>query len=102
MNKTNKVLGEIKQLTSMEIINKSFDGIPLFDMPFKQPFKFNIEISFSSLKGTCSFGLHLPSLYVKSEEVIEFSNIINQLTSIINQLNIALKHDYDKEWVKQS
>jgi len=101
MNKTDKVLKEIKQLTGMEIVNKSFDGIPLFDIPFKQPFKFNVRISYNSIRGMSSFELHFPSFYVKSDEVIEFSNTISQIAFIINQLNFALRQDYSEEWVKQ-
>lgn len=101
MNKLNKVLEDIKNLTGLEIINKSFEGVSLFNTSNQQPFKFDITIEFNGIKGLCSFELHFPSLYVKAEDITEFSNIINQVVSYINQLNAALKADYSSEWVKQ-
>lgn len=101
MNKTDKLLKEIKDITGIEIINKSREGIPLFDVPYRQPFKFDVQISYNSIKGMGSFELHFPSLYVKSNEVIEFSNVINQVVFIINQLNEVIREDYSNEWVKQ-
>jgi len=101
MNKIDKALMEIKNQTGMEIIDKSFDGIPLFDVPYNQPFKFDVQISFNSIRGACSFQLHFPSLYVKANEVKDFSETINYVASVIEKLNEALKKDYSEEWVLQ-
>ena len=75
--------------------------IPLFKIDTYQPFNFGIEISYNSMRGRSSFELHFPSLYVGSDEVLEFSNIINQVVSYINQLNAALRAEYSDEWLKQ-
>jgi len=99
MNKIDKALIEIKNQTGMEIINKSFDGIPLFDVPYNQPFKFDLQISFNSIRGMCSFQLHFPSLYIKANEVKDFSNEVNFVTFLIEGLNKAIAKDYSSEWV---
>jgi len=96
-----KILVKIEELTGLKIIDKSFDGIPLFDVPYNQPFKFDVQISFNSIRGACSFQLHFPSLYVKANEVKDFSETINYVASVIEKLNEALKKDYSEEWVLQ-
>jgi len=101
MNKIDKALMEIKNQTGMEIINKSFDGVPLFDIPYCQPFKFDLQISFNSIRGACSFQLHFPSLYIKANEVKDFSNEVSFISFLIEGLNKDLKKDYSAEWVLQ-
>lgn len=112
MNNTDKLLKEIKESTGLNIMNESFEGkslndleknviIPLFKVDTHQPFNFGIEISYNSIRGKGSFELHFPSLYVKSEEVTEFSNEISKVSGIIHKLNEALRLDYSSEWVKQ-
>lgn len=101
MKNTEKVLADIKNQTGMDIINESREGIPLFKIPSRQPFKFDLEISYSSIKGRCSFELHFPSLYVKANDVRDFSNEVNFITFLIDNLNKAIKKDYSEEWVLQ-
>jgi hypothetical protein len=101
MNKTDEILKDIKEITGLEIINKSNQGIPLFDVPFRQPFSFDVQISYNSIKGMSSFELHFPSLYVKSNNVTDFAKTITYVVDIINSLNEAIKEDYSSEWVKQ-
>ena len=85
----------------MEIINESREDIPLFNVPHRQPFKFDLEISYNSIRGQGSFELHFPSLYVKANDVKEFSNQVNFLTFLIENLNKSLRKDFSAEWVLQ-
>jgi len=101
MENINKALVDIKSQTGLEIKNESREGIPLFNVPNRQPFKFNLEISYNSIRGQGSFELHFPSLYVKANDVREFSNQVNLLTFLIEDLNKALKKDFSNEWVLQ-
>lgn len=101
MNRTDKLLQEIKEQSGLEIINKSFEGVPLFHTPHRQPFNFEARISYNGIRGNCSFELYLPSLYIKSNEVSEFARTIHYVASIINRLNETIKEDYSSEWVKQ-
>ncbi len=101
MNRTDEILNDIKETLGMEIINKSNEGIPLFDIPYKQPFKFNLEIVFNSIKGMCSFQLHFPSLYIKANDITAFTKEVNYVSIIIEELNKAIQADYSPEWVQQ-
>ena len=55
----------------------------------------------NSIRGACSFQLHFPSLYIKANEVKDFSNEVNFITFLIEGLNKDLKKDYSSEWVLQ-
>lgn len=101
MNKTNELLESLKEKTGLQIINKSNQGIPLFDIPYRQPFNFGLEISYNGIKSMCSFELHFPSKYIKAEEIEGFGEEVSYIIYIIDKLNKALKEDYSHEWVKQ-
>jgi hypothetical protein len=96
-----EILTYVKETTEVEIVNKSWDSIPLFDVPIHQPFKFGVEIVFNSIKEQCSFQMHFPSLYIKANDVMEFYKTIGQVASAIETLNAGLKNNYSSEWVLQ-
>jgi hypothetical protein len=95
------LLKEINETIGLEIIEKSFEEIPLFDVSYKQPFKFGIHISYNSIKGQGSFEFNFPSFYVKSFETNSFLEEINKVVEIVNKLNKTLKENYSIEWVRQ-
>jgi signal recognition particle receptor subunit beta len=101
MSKIVELLKEIKENTGLEIVDKSFNGVPLFDTPTHQPFDFDVTIEFSGIRGMSDFEVHFPSLYIKSNETDTFAQTITNVTVIVNKLNEALKKEYSSEWVRQ-
>lgn len=96
-----EIIEKIEEVYGLKITDKSFKDIPLFDLPIHQPFKFNIEINYCSIKSKSCFELHFPSLYINGNKIKEFTEEIIRVKDIINMLNYELKNNFSSEWILQ-
>jgi flagellin-specific chaperone FliS len=89
-NNLNEYLDFLRKEYSFNIENVSDKDILLFNIPYTQPFKFNMKILFYGIVDKEHFYINIHSLNIKRKDIDNFKKEIDKITDITKNLNSLL------------
>jgi len=87
MGEINKTLDRLDCYENCPIENRTKGDLILFNTPFSQKFPLGIQIQFNGIRGEEGFIINTPSLNIKGDDLIIFSNTINNVITYVKELN---------------